>query len=222
MSFRTSRSEGGRRSTSLRIAARSPCTWRICGYCSPKLTLGRCRHHLGQQALAGVAARLDRIGCRRPAQHVAPAVARLPELGVVAQQPDAHAGGREEEPRRIQLGGGHVHQEEAAVDGEPGGELRPHLLDDLRLAGVRDRPSRRSSRFAPATPGAGHSAGRASAGRAVPGGSFPQWDRCRRRRSGSAGCSSAAGASRRSTDADWRCYCAPDRPATTCRWAGSP
>ena len=80
--------------------------------------------------------RLDRVGRGWTGQHVPPAVAGLPELGVVPEHADAHAEHGEEEPR-IADPGGDVDPEAAQGDGRPARELAAHLLDDLRLAGVR-------------------------------------------------------------------------------------
>jgi hypothetical protein len=82
--------------------------------------------------------RLDRVGRGRPGEHVAPAVAGLPEPGVVAQHPDAHAERGEQEPRRVEPGGD-VDPEATERDRGPARELTAHLLDDPRLAGVRHR-----------------------------------------------------------------------------------
>src|SRR5688572_21021769 len=76
-----------------------------------------------------------RVRGRRAAQHIAPAVAALPERGVVPEQSDTHAEHGEEKPGLLDSRG-NVDPGAAGRYRGPAGELPPDLLDDLGLAGV--------------------------------------------------------------------------------------
>ena len=81
---------------------------------------------------------MQRIGCCGTAQHIAPGVSRLPELGVVRHQSEAHPHHREQEPGLADPGR-YVDHEAARRDRGPAREVGPGLLDDLRLACIGHR-----------------------------------------------------------------------------------
>ena len=104
---------------------------------------------------------LDRVRSRGPGQHVAPAVAGLPELRIVPEHPDAHPEHGEQEPG-VADPGGDVDPQAAERDGRPARELTPGLLHDPaarryrapRSLSLRSRWSRRRS-ASPRGPGSG-------------------------------------------------------------------
>src|SRR5215207_9447715 len=78
-----------------------------------------------------------RIRGWRTAQHVPPAVAALPEHCVVPEQADSHSKHRKKKPRLIDAGG-YVDASAARGHSSPAGELPSNLLNDFRLARVRN------------------------------------------------------------------------------------
>src|SRR4030095_17229072 len=78
------------------------------------------------------------IGCWGAAEYTAQGISRLPELGVVCHEAEAHSHHREQEPGLADPGR-YVDHEAAGGDCGPAREVGPGLLEDLRLAPFRAR-----------------------------------------------------------------------------------